>query len=68
MTDDVSDISDLPEEMQPHIMVDALYNERDRWQSDLDKHVMEIDELGMKVVNLISAEAILERDPARQAA
>lgn len=36
--------------------------------SRVDKHVMEIDELGMKVVNLISAEAILERDPARQAA
>lgn len=36
--------------------------------SRVDKHVMEIDELGMKVVNLISAEAILERDPAKQAA
>ena len=36
--------------------------------SRVDKHVMEIDELGMKVVNLISAEAILEREPAKQAA
>ena len=36
--------------------------------SRVDKHVMEIDELGMKVVNLISAEAILERDPVKQAA
>ena len=52
MTDDVSDISDLPEEMQPHIMVDALYNERDRWQSDLDKHVMENN--AMIVNNYIS--------------
>ena len=52
MTDDVSDISDLPEEMQLHIMVDALYNERDRWQSDLDKHVMENN--AMIVNNYIS--------------
>ncbi len=35
------------------------------FSSRVDKHVMEIDSLGMKVVNLISAETLSVRKPAR---
>ncbi len=37
------------------------------FSSRVDKHVMEIDSLGMKVVNLISAETLSVRKPARSA-
>jgi biopolymer transport protein ExbB len=38
------------------------------FSSRVDKHVMEIDSLGMKVVNLISAEAIASRDQRKKSA
>lgn len=36
------------------------------FSSRVDRHVMEIDSLGQKVVNLVSAEAIQERSPSKR--
>ena len=36
------------------------------FSSRADKHVMEIDRLGMKVVNLISAEALTNKRSSKQ--